>query len=199
MHKIAYLSLRFLKLSWLVMSCTLVAIPTTSSTVIAQERVLEVWTHEFPPLQNGMTQKWIPEFEAKTPGVKVKLTAIPFAGVVAFDAKLLAALSGGEGPDLWDMGDWNYKTFIDNKFLAPFDPRIFGYTSDQEMIDAYLPGTMAIFVRDGKVYGLFSEHNTLALFYNLDDLNGASGWVTKPYGRGFVSAAKSACYGYSGS
>jgi ABC-type glycerol-3-phosphate transport system substrate-binding protein len=141
---------------------------TIEPVLAVQDHVLEVWTHEFPPLQNGMTKKWIPEFEAKNPGVKIKMTAIPFAGVISFDAKLLAALSGGEGPDLWDMGDWNYKTFIDNKFLAPFDPKIFGYASDQEMSGAYLPGTMDIFVRDGKVYGLFSEYNTLALFYNLD-------------------------------
>lgn len=133
-----------------------------------EERVLELWTHEFPPLQDAMTNKWIPEFEAAHPGVKVKMTAIPFAGVIAYDSKLLAALAGGEGPDVWDMGDWNYKTFIDNGFLAPLDATIFGYANEQEMIDAYLPNTMSIFVRDGKVYGLFSEYNTLALFYNLD-------------------------------
>jgi len=134
----------------------------------SQGRVLEVWTHEFPPLQTGMTKKWIPEFEAKNPGVKVKMTAIPFAGVVSYDAKLLASLSGGGGPDVWDMGDWDYKTFLDNKFVAPLDPARFGYGSDQELIDAYPAGTLSVFIRDGKVYGLFSEYDTLALFYNLD-------------------------------
>jgi ABC-type glycerol-3-phosphate transport system substrate-binding protein len=132
------------------------------------ERVLEVWTHEFPPLQDAFTNKWIPEFEAAHPGVKVNMTAIPYAGVVAYDARLLAALSAGAGPDLWDMGDWHYKNFAEAGFLAPLDPAVFGYASDQEMIDAYAPGTLGVFVRDGKVYGLFSEYNTLALFYNLD-------------------------------
>ena len=134
----------------------------------AQEQVLEIWTHEFPPLQDAMTKTWIPEFEKAHPGVKVKMTAIPFAGVVAYDAKLLAALSGGGGPDLWDMGDWDNKTFMDNKFLAPLDPKIFGYDDEKDLIGSYPPGTMDIYVRDGKVYGLFSEYNTLALFYNLD-------------------------------
>jgi multiple sugar transport system substrate-binding protein len=133
-----------------------------------EERVLEVWTHEFPPLQDGMTQKWIPEFEAAHPGVKVELTAIPYAGVVAYDARLLAALSSGEGPDLWDMGDWHYKSFADAGFLAPLDPTIFGYDSEQDLIDSHAPDTLDTFVRDGKIYGLFSEYNTLALFYNLD-------------------------------
>src|SRR5439155_221164 len=83
-------------------------------------------------------------------------------------ASLHSALSGGAGPDLWDMGDWHYKVFTDNKFVAPLDPTVFGYASTKEMIDAYVPGTTSIFERDGKLYGLFSEYNTLALFYNLD-------------------------------
>jgi ABC-type glycerol-3-phosphate transport system substrate-binding protein len=131
-------------------------------------RVLEIWVHEFPPLQDALTKKWVPEFQAKNPGVRVKVTAIPFVGVVAYDAKLLSALSAGAGPDLWDMGDWHYKVFMENKFLAPLDPAVFGYGSTREMIDAYMPGTTSIFERDGKLFGLFSEYNTLALFYNLD-------------------------------
>ena len=141
---------------------------TATPEPASAERVLEIWTHEFPPLQDALTNKWIPEFEATNPGVKVNLTAIPYAGVVAYDARLLAALSAGEGPDLWDMGDWHYKNFAEADFLAPLDPAVFGYGSDQEMIDAYAPGTLDVFVRDGKIYGLFSEYNTLALFYNLD-------------------------------
>jgi len=138
------------------------------ATQAAPPQTLEIWVHEFPPLQDALSKKWIPEFAAAHPGVRVKVTAIPFAGVVAYDAKLLSALSGGAGPDLWDMGDWHYKVFTDNKFVAPLDPTVFGYASTKEMIDAYVPGTTSIFERDGKLYGLFSEYNTLALFYNLD-------------------------------
>ena len=139
----------------------------------APAQTLEIWVHEFPPLQDALSKKWIPEFQTAHPGVRVKVTAIPFAGVVAYDAKLLSALSSGAGPDLWDMGDWHYKVFMDNKFLAPLDPTIFGYASARDMIDAYVPGTTSIFERDGNLYGLFSEYNTLALFYNLDMFNAA--------------------------
>jgi multiple sugar transport system substrate-binding protein len=156
---------------FLAIAISLVVPPAAAA--MQQTRTLEVWTHEFPPLQDAMTNKWIPEFESSHPGVKVKMTSIPFAGVVSFDAKLLAALSSGAGPDLWDMGDWNYRAFLDNNYLAPFDPQTFGYSSDSAMIDAYLPGTMDIFVRNGKVYGLFSESNTLALFYNQDMFDAA--------------------------
>jgi ABC-type glycerol-3-phosphate transport system substrate-binding protein len=156
-----------------VLAVALLATPTAAAMQPAQTQTLEVWTHEFPPLQDAMTNKWIPEFEASHPGVKVKMTAIPFAGVVSFDAKLLAALSSGSGPDFWDMGDWNYRTVLDNNYAAPLDPKIFGYASSTEMIDAYVPGTTDIFVRNGNLYGLFSESNTLALFYNLDMFDAA--------------------------
>jgi ABC-type glycerol-3-phosphate transport system substrate-binding protein len=58
------------------------------------------------------------------PGVNVKMTVFPFAGVVSFDAKLLAALSSAGGPD--PMGDRNYKRFLNKNYLALLDPRTFG-------------------------------------------------------------------------
>jgi ABC-type glycerol-3-phosphate transport system substrate-binding protein len=127
---------------------------------------IDVWTHEFEPLQTAMLEKWIPEFEAANPNVTVNLTSIPFAGVVSYDTKLLAALSSGTGPDVWDMGDWNYPLFKENGFLAPLDPTIFGYESDQEFIDSFQPGSTAVLEQDGKLVGLFSEFNTLNMFYN---------------------------------
>ena len=131
------------------------------------DMVLTVWQHEFPPLQDAFTDKWIPEFEAANPGVTIELTSIPFAGVISYDAKLLSALAGGDGPDLWDMGDWNYRTYLDAGFLAPLNPTLFGYDDAADMIDSHAPGSMSVFVEDGQVYGVFSEHNTLGLFYNV--------------------------------
>ena len=155
-----------MKKTLILLLCLLVALSSGISALAQDERVLTVWQHEFPPLQDAFTQKWIPEFEAANPGVTVELTSIPFAGVISYDAKLLSALAGGDGPDLWDMGDWNYSLYLDAGFLAPLDPMTFGYDSAQDMIDSHAPGTMSVFTRDGQVYGLFSEYNTLGLFYN---------------------------------
>ena len=144
-----------------------VTAPTTAPPAV-QEKVIELWTHEFPPLQTAMSDKWIPEFEASHPGVKVQLTAVPMVGVVAYDAKLLATLSAGGGPDVWDMTNYEYPRFLDNDLLAPLDPTIFGYASNQELIESYMPHTLDFVIRDDKVYGMFSEYNTLCLYYNLD-------------------------------
>lgn len=132
----------------------------------AQDRVLQLWTHEFAPLQDAFTDKWIPEFEAANPGVKVEYTVIPFAGVVSYDTKLIADLAGGAGPDVWDMGSWNYAQYIDAGLVAPLDAAIFGYDSVSDLVSDYPPGSLDIFLRDGNLYAMFSELNTLSLFYN---------------------------------
>lgn len=134
--------------------------------VQAQDRVLQVWTHQFTPLEDAFTQKLIPEFEAANPGVKIDYTAIPFTGVISYDTKLVADLAGGAGPDVWDMGSWNYQQFIDAGLVAPLDPTIFGYESVDDLVSDYPPGSLDVFLRDGNLYGMFSELNTLALFYN---------------------------------
>ena len=127
---------------------------------------IEVWSHEFPPLQDALLEKWVPEFEEENPNINVKVTSIPFAGIVSYDAQLLTAMSSGQGPDLWDMGDWSYGPILENGWIAPLDPAIFGYADNAEFIVAYPPGTLSVLEQDGQVMGLFSEFNTLALFYN---------------------------------
>lgn len=127
---------------------------------------LDVWTHEFEPLQTAFLEKWIPEFEADNPDISVNLTTVPLAGVVTYDAKLLSSLSTGTGPDLWDMGDWNFQTMLDNDYLAPIDPETFGYSSQEELLGHYAPGVTTAIERDGTLYSIVSEFNTLRTFYN---------------------------------
>lgn len=145
--------------------------------VIAQEaRTLEVWSHDYQPLAQALTDKWIPEFEAANPGVKVNYTSITFAGSgIDYDTKLLADLSSGAGPDAWVMGSWNYneQQYIESGLLAPFDPAIFGYDSAEDMIADYPANAMNAFTRDGNVYAMFNELTTMCLFYNKDMFDAA--------------------------
>lgn len=152
--------------SKLILALSVVLLLLFIAPVQAQDRVLQVWTHEFQPLQDAFTQKWIPEFEAANPGVKVEYTAIPFTGVVSYDTKLIADLAGGAGPDVWDMGSWNYAQYIDAGLVAPLDATAFGYDSVDDLVSDYPPGSLDIFLRDGNLYAMFSELNTLSLFWN---------------------------------
>lgn len=154
----------------MVAGCTAGAETSSSPTGAASGSTIEidVWTHEFEPLQAAMLEKWIPEFEALNEGVRINLTTVPLAGVVTYDAKLLASLSTGTGPDLWDMGDWSFKQMLDNDYLAPMDPSAFGYGSQAELIGHYKEGSTDAMQKDGSLYGAISEFNTMRLFYNKD-------------------------------
>lgn len=142
------------------------ALPAVSTMAGAQ--VLDLWVHEFPPLQDALTNKWIPEFEDAHPGVEIRMTAIPFAGVVSYQAKLLTALSTGGGPDLFDLGSWEYARFVENGYIEPLQPSLLGYDSAEDLLSDYVEGSLAFATFDEEVYALFSEFNTLAMFYNMD-------------------------------
>lgn len=154
-----------------LVSVVLAALPLAAQN----NRVLEVWTHDFQPLADALTSKWIPEFEAANPGVTVNYTSIPFAGTIDYDTKLLADLASGAGPDVWTMGSWNYieKQYIESGLVARLDPTIFGYESVDDIVADYPPNSMNAFVRDGQLYALFNELTTLALFYNKDMFDAA--------------------------
>jgi multiple sugar transport system substrate-binding protein len=155
----------------------LVGLVLTITPVIAQEeRTLEIWSHDYQPLAQALTDKWIPEFEAANPGVKVNYTSITFAGSgIDYDTKLLADLASGAGPDAWVMGSWNYNEnqYIESGLIAPLDPTIFGYESADDMIADYPPNAMNAFTRDGNVYAMFNELTTMCLFYNKDMFDAA--------------------------
>ncbi|WP_295010567.1 ABC transporter substrate-binding protein [uncultured Microbacterium sp.] len=129
---------------------------------------LTLWTHEFAPLQDAMTKKWIPEFEKANPGVTVKMTSVPLAGAVSYDSKLLSSLSSGGGPDVWDMGSWNFPKFKESGFLDSVDPKTFGYADDADLLGAYDKSSLKELSYDNKLYGMFSEFDTLATYYNTD-------------------------------
>lgn len=160
----------------LLLLVVLVSVVLAALPLAAQNnRVLEVWTHDFQPLADALTSKWIPEFEAANPGVTVNYTSIPFAGTIDYDTKLLADLASGAGPDVWTMGSWNYieNQYIESGLVAPLDPTIFGYESVDDVVADYPPNSMNAFVRDGQFYALFNELTTLALFYNKDMFDAA--------------------------
>src|SRR5262245_40257915 len=63
----------------------LVSLAGGAGSVRAQEVTVELWTHEFEPLQTAMLDKWIPEFEEAFPDITVEMTTIPLAGAVTYD------------------------------------------------------------------------------------------------------------------
>lgn len=144
---------------------------TNKPTDVPKQQKLVVWTHEFPSFNDGIKNKWIPEFEAAHPGVTIEYVTIPYSGeVVSFDTRLLAEVSSGGGPDVWAMASFNFteEKYIEAGLLAPLNPQIFGYSSVDDLLNDYPPNSLSVFERDGQIYGLLNELTTLCLFYNQD-------------------------------
>ena len=142
---------------------------TQTAQTEPQERKLVLWTHDFPTYTAGLRDKWIPEFEAAHPGVKMEYKSFPYSGgIVSFDSKVLAEVSSGGGPDVWAMASHNFTQakYIEAGLIAPLDPTIFGYDSVEDIIKDYPSNGLNVFIRDGKIYALLNELTTLCLFYN---------------------------------
>lgn len=134
-----------------------------------KDRVLVLWTHEYSTFSGGLKEKWVPEFEASHPGVRVEYEVFPYSGaIVSFDTKLLAEVASGGGPDVWAMASHNFTQakYIEAGLLAPLNPSVFGYNSVDDIVNDYPPNSLSVFIQDGKIYALPNEVTTLCLFYN---------------------------------
>lgn len=168
-----YLSLYLAMIVLLFLSsCDTARVPTPAlqeEPKDQEDRVLVLWTHEYSTFSGGLKDKWIPEFEASHPGVKVEYEVFPYSGaIVSFDTKLLAEVASGGGPDVWAMGSHNFTQakYIEAGLLAPLDPNMFGYDSVEDVVNDYPPNSLNVFIKDGKIYALPNEITPLCLFYN---------------------------------
>lgn len=102
----------------------------------------------------------IRSFEAKYPGTKVQLEAVP----QDYGSKLLTQFAAGTAPDVFQVGDGDVATFASQGVLEPLDP----------LINGDLPLDMGLFfpaIADiGKVgestYLLTKDYSPLVLYYN---------------------------------
>lgn len=131
---------------------------------VAVKKTVAYWTHEHPQMVE-LTNRLIGEYEAKTPGVKIEYQAVPHKD---YETKLLIGLTGGTGPDAYDIGDWNIHAYYEKGIVAPIDYEAFGYNSLQELKDAWWPASLSGFEINGQVYGIPMEYNTFSLFINDD-------------------------------
>ena len=89
-----------------------------------------------------------------------------------YDAKLLSALAGGTGPDIFEIGDHSLGRW--KSLLAPLPTSTFAATFNVGMMATYFPGVVADdFVSDGNLYALPVSVDTLAMIYNRDYFDSA--------------------------
>jgi ABC-type glycerol-3-phosphate transport system substrate-binding protein len=122
------------------------------------------WLEEFTA-REALDNQFIADFEAKNPGVTVKVETGP-ADDTAWLTKVVTALAGGNGPDCFNI--WNQQTgnLLGSGSLAPVDPAANGASSQSQLEARYLPGTLEGFKYQGKLYAVPTEVSIYDLFMN---------------------------------
>ncbi|CAN5292337.1 sugar ABC transporter substrate-binding protein [soil metagenome] len=93
-------------------------------------------------------------FEAKNPGITVKVETTPYAD---YFTKLQTAVAGGTAGDAFEVDYQNFVTYSGSGALAALT------NVDQS---AYKPSLLSAFAQDGKQYGLPESFSDVVLFYN---------------------------------
>ena len=110
-------------------------------------------------------QQSINEFEKLHPDIKVDIENIPYG---SYEQKITAEFITGGAPDLfWVNTPW-LGTFIKDGILADLTPLIKASHVDMSQ---YYPQLVAMHSRNGKIYGLPKDWDTIALYYNKAYLN----------------------------
>ena len=121
--------------------------------------------------EGEVVQRLVPEFERRTPGVRVRVQQIPWS---AAHEKLLTAYVGGALPDVVQVGNTWLPELVALGALAPLEGHLGSLDRDDEF-----PGVIAATAIDGVRYGVPWYVDTRVLFYRTDLLR-AVGVVTPP-------------------
>lgn len=138
------------------------AAPTAAPNASGQKITITFWTHSHPPMVD-LNKQLIAQFEAENPNIHVDYTAIPNND---FFTKMLTAMSTGSGPDVYNMSATRTASYLQANMAAPVAPDAFGFKNQDELENAWVPGTLNMVKTGGKVYGIPSEYNASALMIN---------------------------------
>ena len=123
----------------------------------AADTTLNMWSHEASePAKVAWRETAARNFEAKNPGVKVKIT---WYEKEALFAALKTALRAGQAPDLFYM-EPDQTEYIENGFLLPLNELV----KWENIYD----WARAVWTYKGITYGLPQEVYTVELYYNKD-------------------------------
>jgi multiple sugar transport system substrate-binding protein len=140
-------------------------IATAARRTRAADRRIVYWSHNYPSLVEIVGKTMAPGFQ-KDAGIPVDYSDYE---TNQLETKILTAWSGGEGgPDIVSVGDNNLPNYVYRKLVAPVDPAAFGFSSLQELVDAYEPGSLSGFMVGGKLYGIPMDLAAISYYYRRD-------------------------------
>lgn len=149
--------------SMLLASCAPAATQAPKATDAPKQVTLTFWKHNHTPA-DPLAQTIIDEYMKLHPNVTIKMEIIPNTEHLT---KMLAAVAGGQAPDIYDMNDTNVAILISKGALAPLEPSAVGFKDQKELDAAYVPNSLDAFKGpDGKIYAIPFEYNSWPLMIN---------------------------------
>jgi len=153
--------------------------PTKSRRIFQQNAsgTITFWQHFGGKSRPELTEALIKEYKAKQPNLTIDYQTTP---VAEYDKKLLTALAGGAGPDMYTIGDFNFTLYKSRNWLTPADPKTFGVADTKALVDLFLPASLSGLVVEDKLYGIPMEYNVLHTYYRADNFKKVGLDPTKP-------------------
>lgn len=159
------------------LACAALAVATVAGCrgAATDATVVEFWAMG---REGEVVQRLVPEFERRTPGIRVRVQQIPWS---AAHEKLLTAYVGGALPDVVQVGNTWLPELVALGALAPLDERLAPVEGTLAPLDPSdeFPGVVAATAIDGVRYGIPWYVDTRVLFYRTDLLR-AAGVATPP-------------------
>jgi len=158
-----------------VLLLLLLALPVFASgkqaTAAEEPSSLDVWQHKEAGV-NDMTKLIIEKYEADNPDKEINLEI--FEEVAGYNTKLVTAISGGGGPDVFDVNAVTAGAYNARGMLQPVDVTKAGYGSLAEFEEMYVDGGLSAFKNsDGELLGIPFELSVWQLFVNTQYLRDA--------------------------
>jgi len=108
----------------------------------------------------------VQEYQAAHPTVHIDNT--PTGTVDAYNKLVVTLPSSLPQPTSALNYEPLMETFIGADFMEPLIPEAMCATSQQELIDLYIPGSIDPLIRDGQLYGMPAQRNAYSLLVNND-------------------------------
>lgn len=137
----------------------------TSPTTAALTGTIDVWQHQEPAFNKAYASV-VSAFEAAHPGVKVNSLYIPFQDLYT---KTLTAFAGGTPPDVVKLFGPDVASFASKGVLAGVDPKLMGFSSQNDLLDNFMANSMTQLDYQGTYYGLPVDWNAMLMIYSIDD------------------------------
>lgn len=144
-------------------AATAAAVPTAAATDALSGNIV-YWTayNTVSPEFKTLTEQIIPAFQQQHPNVSIDAQAIPYDDL---RKKLVAAIAGGETPDLLRSDIVWVPEFAEQGALAKLDEALPEFAS---LKDNFYAGPLATNFYKDHYYGLPLDTNTRVIFYNVD-------------------------------